>query len=551
MGTRAGIYVRTSSEHQAGKASPDEQERDCRALAERAGLTVAAVYRDTERYRVRGRMVDPSGTRTDRPGLLAMLADARAGRIDTLVAWKEDRLYRGLKAMLLVLDEVQAGRLDVLLAKESFDPHMAPLKAWVAGMELDALKERLTMGVKARLRAGKANTGQDRYGYRREAERIVVVEEEARWVRQIFDWYNEHTPILELRRRLIAAGAPQKGSTVPRRVQWAVSSIQSILSAAYEYAHGVKVQTRAGEAFTIPVEPLIGEDVYQRFLAVRAANKVYPARNVKRDYLIGGLLYCQCGRRWGSRMNSYKASGKRRNTPTGVYYCPERHAERRHADCPKTIGSRKADDFVWAKVLEVLGDPELLLAGARHYMSDLQARAQNVAAERERIAERLEALAGERQWVITQARKGAITSADMETQLGALTMEENYTRGELTHVNTLYQVAAAADWETAARTYLEDLRLGVLSLDTEAQTEEERAALFRLRRRAVLGLVERIEIGQDRKMTVVFRLNTVALLGLEVMALGYEATETVGNKWAGIYNRRQSCPHRRPCAACA
>ncbi|MBX7251987.1 MAG: hypothetical protein K1X50_08385, partial [Candidatus Promineofilum sp.] len=154
-------------------------------------------------------------------------------------------------------------------------------------------------------------------------------------------------------------------------------------------------------------------------------------------------------------------------------------------------------------------------------------------------------------WVITQARKGAITSADMETQLGALTMEENYTRGELVHVNTLYQVAAAADWETAARTYLEDLRLGVMSLDTEAQTEEERAALFRLRRRAVQSLVERIEIGQDRKMTVVFRLNTVALLGLEVMALGDEATETVGNKWAGIYNRRQSCPHRRPCAACA
>ena len=99
-------------------------------------------------------------------------------------------------------------------------------------------------------------------------------------------------------------------------------------------------------------------------------------------------------------------------------------------------------------------------------------------------------------------------------------------------------LTVAADWETAARTYLEDLRLGVMSLDTEAQTEEERAALFRLRRRAVQSLVERIEIGRDRKMTIVFRLNTVALLGLEVMALGDEATETVGNKWAGIYADR-------------
>jgi hypothetical protein len=36
---------------------------------------------------------------------------------------------------------------------------------WVAQMELEGMKERLTMGVKARLRAGKVNTGQDRYGY--------------------------------------------------------------------------------------------------------------------------------------------------------------------------------------------------------------------------------------------------------------------------------------------------------------------------------------------------------------------------------------------------
>jgi DNA invertase Pin-like site-specific DNA recombinase len=538
MGTKAGIYVRTSSEHQAGKASPDEQERDCRALAERHGLTVAAVYRDTERYRVRGRMVDPSGTRTDRPGLLAMLADAKAGRIDTILAWKEDRLYRGLRAMLIVLDEVQNHKLDVILAKESFDARMAPVKAWVAGMELDSLKERMTMGVKARLRAGKANTGQDRYGYRREGERIVVVDEEAQWVRQVFDWYNDRVPILEIRRRLIAAGAPQKGSTRPRKIQWAVTSIQSILTAAYEYAHGIKIQTRAGEAFTIPVEPLITEAVYRRFEAVRAGNKSYPARHMKRDYLIAGLLYCPCGRRWGARMSSYRKRGKERAKPLGVYYCPERHIEMRHADCPKTIGSHKADAFVWAKVLEVIGNPDLLLVGMHHYMSGLQERAKATAAERERITRRLDELAAERQWVITQARKGAITTADMEMQLATLTMEENYTRGELVTVNTIDKLTESADtdWQSAALAYLEDLRAGVTSLDAEPQTEEERSELFRLRRRAVQSLVERIEIGQDRKMSVVFRFNALPLLGLNDAATdGSMASPAGGNYLAGTY----------------
>ena len=55
-------------------------------------------------------------------------------------------------------------------------------------MELDGMKERMTMGVKARLKAGKANTGQDRDGYRRVGETIEIVEEEeARWIKLIFE----------------------------------------------------------------------------------------------------------------------------------------------------------------------------------------------------------------------------------------------------------------------------------------------------------------------------------------------------------------------------
>ena len=66
----AAIYVRTSSEHQGEKASPDEQESECRALAQQNNLTVYKIYRDIEKYRVKGRLVDPSGTRVDRPDLL-------------------------------------------------------------------------------------------------------------------------------------------------------------------------------------------------------------------------------------------------------------------------------------------------------------------------------------------------------------------------------------------------------------------------------------------------------------------------------------------------
>jgi len=245
MNKRAVIYIRTSSEHQGEKSSPIEQEEDCRQLAAENELDVVDIYRDIEKYRVGSRLVEPSGTRYDRPGLLAMVRDAKQGKFDVILAWKEDRLYRGMRAMLLVLETIQENQISIQLAKENFDPKIAPLRAWIAQMELDGMKERLDMGVKARLRAGKANTGQDRYGYVRKDDVIEIVEEEAYWVRKIFEWYINRVPLMKIRQRLIEANAPQKGSSRPRKVQWARSSIQSILNAAKEYSFGIKLQSSA------------------------------------------------------------------------------------------------------------------------------------------------------------------------------------------------------------------------------------------------------------------------------------------------------------------
>lgn len=77
----------------------------------------------------------------------------------------------------------------------------------------------MTMGVIAWLKAGKANTGQDRYGYVRIGEQIQILEEEAKWVRQIFAWYTQKTPLMQIRKCFITANAPQKASSIPRRIQ--------------------------------------------------------------------------------------------------------------------------------------------------------------------------------------------------------------------------------------------------------------------------------------------------------------------------------------------
>ena len=553
MGNRAVIYVRTSSEHQGEKSSPAEQEADCRQLAKEKGLTVTHVYRDIEKYRVKTKLVEPSGTRSDRPGLLAMLSDAARGEFDIILAWREDRLYRGMRSMLLVLETIQEYKINVMLARETFDPKIAPLRAWVAQMELDGMKERMTMGVKARLKAGKANTGQDRYGYQRVGDEIVIVEEEARWVRRIFQWYLEGCRLMEIRDRLIAYNAPQKGSSIPRRIQWARSSIQAILIAAKEYAFGIKIQSRKGEKFEIPVEPIIDMATYELFVQMRASKRTHPANHVEFDYLIGGVLYCPCGLKWGARTQRTRKNKdgvvRERKSIVGIYYCTQNHLDLVSPECPRHTGAKKAEAQVWEKVCEVVDNPEYLFAQAHQLVEELRASAANIHEERARIEKEMEALANERQSLITWARQGKITATDMENQLGAMTMQELSLKHELSSLGQRINLHSLNDWEEKFMEYLADLRIGVEELKNVApQNDEERHQVFLLKKQMVDTLVHRATIDSNRKIMVDIRLNLLAILDQEAKSTMLDLAY-IGK--GETYTRKRSARvHRHRCAFC-
>jgi DNA invertase Pin-like site-specific DNA recombinase len=132
MTRRAAIYIRTSPETQSEKPSPVEQEVDCRHFAQEKGSKIVRVYRDVEKYRVGNKLVEPSGSLSDHPGLLARLNDATKDEFDVTLVWREDRLYRGLRSMLTVLETVQDYKIEIMLAKENFDPKITPVRTWAA-----------------------------------------------------------------------------------------------------------------------------------------------------------------------------------------------------------------------------------------------------------------------------------------------------------------------------------------------------------------------------------------------------------------------------------
>ena len=557
MNKRAVIYIRTSSEHQGEKSSPVEQEEDCRRLAMENGLQIVDIYRDIEKYRVGSRLVEPSGTRYDRPGLVSMIGDAKRGKFDVILAWKEDRLYRGMRAMLLVLETIQENHISILLAKENFDPKIAPLRAWIAQMELDGMKERLDMGVKARLRSGKANTGQDRYGYQRIDDVIEIVEEEAVWVRKIFEWYLDRVPLMEIRQKLIEANAPQKGSSRPRKVQWARSSIQSILNAAKEYSFGIKLQSRKGEIFEIPIEPILTPEIYDQFMVIREKNKTHPAFREKNDYLIGGLLYCDCDRKWATKTTKVRRNRKgvlvQRPTPIGVYFCPQRHKGLIADTCPRSINTLKADKIVWQKVYTAVNKPEYLLGQASRYVDQLKEKMKTAKDDQERIRKELAGLVDERQWIITQARKSRITSKDMEQQLSSVAMLEIELKRELSTIGHAISIELLDEWDVKVKEYLQDLQVGIDALNnTVPQNDEELREVFELKKKIVDTLVEKVTIDQDRTLHVHIRLNLLSILEDDAKNGGTTGRSAVATEKVGIYTHiPTSRAHRHLGGACA
>ncbi len=103
---RAAIYSRVSTYDQ----NVQTQILDLRQMAAQRGYEVVAEFTDKI-----------SGTKAKRPGLDAMMADARRGRFDVVLVWACDRLARSTRHLLEVLDELIRINVEFLSFRENID----------------------------------------------------------------------------------------------------------------------------------------------------------------------------------------------------------------------------------------------------------------------------------------------------------------------------------------------------------------------------------------------------------------------------------------------
>lgn len=514
-GKRAAIYIRVSTEAQAEKASPEAQKADCMALCENKGYTIAEVYADIGKYRVGKRMVEPSGTRTDRPQFQRMIADGHAGKFDVILAWREDRLYRTLRPMLEVSDLLDDTKITIELVKETFDQSLMWLKAGMARMELQARHDRLAMGVAGRLAKGIAWTNTVPYGYGRTKDgQYVVNPEEAQWVQAIFRWYGENVTIHEIRRRLIDAGAKQRKEN--NRRAWPPKTFYDYLKASY-YWTGIYPIKWDGTTYETPIPVLISEEEIQRVQDRQARYKKYPAGNAKHNCLAAGLVYCgacniACTVVTIGNGYTRKGDGPLKGTVARyVRYICSAWATRIHDEgCVKRVGTIKVEKEVWAQVYAYFTEPNRFLASVESLIAKREAETDDAEKDVKSLEKELAELEEERQSVITLARKGRISEDDLTIQLFGLDMGKRERRQQLLEKRAL--TGSQAERLRAQAQYIQEtLSLGLEELNETPTTAEEAKEIQEKKRAFVQAVVERVELrrGEAPKVTLKFDMGEI------------------------------------------
>jgi len=136
---RAVLYVRVSTPDQ----SIEPQLLDLRQMAAARGYEIMREYSDKL-----------SGTKSKRPGLDALLADAQRHRFDVVMVWAFDRMARSVRHFLEVLDELNHLNIEFVSFRESVDTSgplgraMVVIVGAIAELERNLIVERVKAGMR-------------------------------------------------------------------------------------------------------------------------------------------------------------------------------------------------------------------------------------------------------------------------------------------------------------------------------------------------------------------------------------------------------------------
>ena len=273
------IYARYSCEKQT-ENSILGQVRECKLFAERNGINVIDVYKDEA---ISGR------TATKRPAFMKMIHDASLHVFDCIIVWKGDRFSRSRADAAKYKSELKKLGVRVLSATEAnvTGPEAILMDgineafAEYFSVELAAKVER---GMTQNAIDGKYNGGRPPLGYKVEKGKVLIDENTAPIVKELFELYGTGDYTLEeIYQSFIKKGYTNNGKPLKRSAFYRI-----ILNERY-YGHYEFKGTVNDNMFP----PIVTKEQFEKVRAIAMkTHKNAQHYKAKAQYFLSGKLIC-------------------------------------------------------------------------------------------------------------------------------------------------------------------------------------------------------------------------------------------------------------------
>ena len=519
--TRAAIYTRVSSQAQAGEDSTslETQLNECRKLAGKKDLEIVAELQDIQ-----------TGTDPKRPDFRKLIAMIENGEIEAVVAWRQDRIYRGLHAVLPFYDalKVRPG-FQVELVMENFDRSTITLMAGIAEHELEIKGQRTEAGWRGRMRAGKPGPGKNiKFGYRKNDESFAEIHpENAEYVREIFRRYTDGLGARELTEALAAKGCKRNFSRM---------CLNRIIKDE-TYLSGIQYQTRkAGgveETFEIKFPPIIDEASWAAAQKRLEANRGrYRGHSLKHPALLGGLVRCEA--------HDYAMHILNRPKKYRCGYESKNPSKPKNPDCAKTYRIEDLDKMVWEMVRDFVNSPTRIneVVDARAAELSISIR-DNVEEDIARLTKRLEELEDKATRLINFFGEGKADEERLSLQLTNIDFEKAAVQRELTLAESELMVQLEP---TAIKIATKNLLSGT---DWKAAKHQDFQTHLESARRLVRQSVTKVSIGPGFEFAIengeIAKTDKVPTVHFRIELPVIEQPDPLAVKIPSLYHAPASC----------
>ena len=363
-GKRAAIYTRISRDEAGTGQKVEDQETDCRALAERLGLDVVEVFTDN----------DIAATRASRRGRIRrrwhdLLDAVRAGQVDVVLATEPERLQREMSDLLEYIKVCQSrGVLTYTVRGGNFD--LSNPDGIMTAQIVTATKQAEAEKIKQRARAARVHKvgrgewvgGRRPFGYEPDGVTVRQVEAQAlqRAAVHILTGGSLNAACADLNKRKIRTSTDKEWKpTELRRVLLRPrnAGLSQHRVCGQEQERGQHHHTDACVEIVGKAQwpPILDEDVWRGVVAVLKNPARRTNTTTAHRWLMSGRARCGWtgpdGEVCGGPIKSFSAHSKKRKTgPRPVYTCSSnKHVIRNAAE---------VDAFVEAVILERLQRPD-------------------------------------------------------------------------------------------------------------------------------------------------------------------------------------------------